>query len=98
MNDVRLRSSSALWLLPDVQAGDGSSPGAPPAAEWPCWRRRVLTLNQVAVAEGRDAGDDEREPRRLGGQVKRPRPHVLAEQEHPQQAGRQRVEDREPGL
>jgi hypothetical protein len=37
----------------------------------------------VAVAEGRDAGDDEREPGRLGGQVKRPRPHVLAEQEYP---------------
>jgi hypothetical protein len=73
-------------------------PGRPARRGMAALTARVLALDQVAVAEGRDAGDDEREPRRLGGQVKHPRPHVLAEQEYPEQAGRQRVEDREPGL
>ena len=50
------------------------------------------------MAEDRGGGDDRSQRQRLTGQVGGPGPDVLAEQEHTQQAGRQRVEDGEPGL
>jgi hypothetical protein len=50
------------------------------------------------MAEDRGGGDDRGQRQRLADQVGGPGPDVLAEQEHPQQAGRQRIEDGEPGL
>src|SRR6266542_3841241 len=58
----------------------------------------VLAIDQVAVAERGDAADDEGQGQGLDGQVQHPRLDVLPEQEQPEQAGRQRVEDGEPGL
>src|SRR3984957_19704948 len=58
----------------------------------------VLALDKVAVAEGRDAGDNQGQRQRLAGQVQDPGLDVLIEQEQPEQAGRQRVQDGEPGL
>jgi hypothetical protein len=61
-------------------------------------RGLVLVGDQGAAAEGRGAGDDYGQRQRLAGQGGRIGPDVLAEQEHAQQAGRQRVQDGEPGL
>src|SRR5271170_5109678 len=64
------------------------------------WVVRMAALaGQVAtMAEDRGGGDDRGQRQRLTGQVGAPGPDVLAEQEHPEHAGRQRVEDGEPGL
>jgi GntR family transcriptional regulator / MocR family aminotransferase len=59
---------------------------------------RLLAEGETAVAEHHGAGDDHGQGERLAGQVQGPGPDVLAEQEHPEQAGRQRIEDGEPGL
>jgi hypothetical protein len=52
----------------------------------------------AAAAEDRGGGDDRAERQRLTGQVGGSGTDVLAEQERPEQAGRQRVQDGEPGL
>jgi len=61
-------------------------------------RVAVLAGDVAAMAEDRGGADDRGQRQRLTGQVGAPGPDVLAEQEHPEQAGRQRVEDGEPGL
>jgi hypothetical protein len=61
-------------------------------------RLAVLAGEVATMAEDRRGGDDRGQRQRLTGQVGGPGPDVLAEQEHPEQAGRQRVEDGEPGL
>jgi hypothetical protein len=50
------------------------------------------------VAERRDAADDQGQSQGLDGRVQYSGLDVLAEQEQPDPAGRQRVEDGEPGL
>ena len=59
---------------------------------------RSVVDDEVAVAEDRDTGDDDGRGQRLTGQIKNPGLYVLAEQEQSQQAGRERVQDRESGL
>jgi hypothetical protein len=76
----------------------GDFAGAPYAGLVLVGRVLVLVGDQAAVAEGRGAGDDHGQRQRLAGQVPGPGPGVLAEQEHPEQAGRERVEDGESGL
>ncbi len=58
----------------------------------------VRTEDEAAVAEGRGAGHHDGQRQRLADQVEDPGPVVLTEQEPPEQAGRQRVEDSESGL
>jgi hypothetical protein len=58
----------------------------------------VLAGDQAAATQDRGADHDHAQGQRLAGQVRDPGPDVLAEQEHPEQAGRERVEDGESGL
>jgi hypothetical protein len=58
----------------------------------------VLVGEVAASAEDRGGDDDRGQGQRLAGQVAGPGPDVLAEQERSEQAGRQRVQDGEPGL
>ena len=50
------------------------------------------------MAGGRGAGHHDGQRQRLAGQVEDAGPDVFAEQEHPEQAGRQRIEDGKSGL
>jgi hypothetical protein len=61
-------------------------------------RTAVLAGDVAATAEDRGGGDDRGQRQHLTGQVGGPGPDVLGEQERPEQAGRQRVQDGEPGL
>src|SRR5438552_8807531 len=58
----------------------------------------VLAEDAAAAAQGGGAADDDGQRQRLAGQGGRTGLDVLAEQEHPEQAGRQRVHDGESGL
>lgn len=58
----------------------------------------VFSADQAAVAEGRRTGKDDSQRQRLAGQFPGPGPDMLAEQEHAEQACRQRIQDGEPGL
>src|ERR1700689_184683 len=58
----------------------------------------VLAEDEAAVAEGRRTGKDDSQRRRLASQAPGPGPDMLTEQEHAKQAGRQRIQDGEPGL
>jgi hypothetical protein len=60
-------------------------------AKWLVSGWRSVVDDEVAVAEDRDAGDDDEQGQRLAGQVRNPGLDVLAEQdeqEQSQQAGR----------
>jgi hypothetical protein len=50
------------------------------------------------VAEGRHPGDEQGQGQRLAGQGGQAGADVLAKQEHAQETGRERIEDREAGL
>jgi len=54
----------------------------------------VVVVEQATAAQGGGAGDDHGQRKGLAGQGARTGPYVLAEHEHPEQAGRQRVQDR----
>src|SRR5690242_2325876 len=56
-------------------------------------RIAVLAEDKAAVAQRRGAGEDDGQRQRLAGQVEDAGPDMFAEQEHAEQARRQRVED-----
>src|SRR5215469_11562811 len=58
----------------------------------------VFAVDQVAVAERRDAGDEQRQGERLQGQVTAACLKALAEQEQSEQARREWIKNREAGL
>jgi hypothetical protein len=64
----------------------------------PAGRVSVLSADEAAVAEGRRAGEDDGQGQYLAGKAHDFGLDMFAEQEHAEQAGRQRVQDGEPGL
>src|SRR5438034_11032228 len=92
-------------LAETVTGGRGGPPLGPAGGDWlpgggargaaqgglvRAGRVLVLAEDEAAAAQGGGAGDDHRQRQRLTGQGARIGPDVLAEQEHPEQACRQR--------
>jgi hypothetical protein len=68
-------------------------PGWPDPGCGRAGRGRLLAGDQGTAAQRHGAGDDHRQCQRLAGEGGRIGADVLAEQEHAEHAGRQRVQD-----